>query len=80
MRAILYDFDPGFEAGSLDEAYLDITEYCQQHSLTGQYYAHLGLPLSAITAMNTCEGIQEGCLAIRCGDRCALDEFKYSVL
>lgn len=35
MRAILVDFDANFEAGSLDEAYLDVTDYCQQHDLTG---------------------------------------------
>lgn len=35
MRAILVDFDADFEAGSLDEAYLDVTDYCQQHGLTG---------------------------------------------
>ena len=46
VRAILYDFDPGFEAGSLDEAYLDITDYCQQHSLTGELCAHPDFPLS----------------------------------
>ena len=34
-RAIFVDYDPDFEAGSLDEAYLDITDYCQMHSTTG---------------------------------------------
>ena len=34
-RAIFRDFDPDFEAGSLDEAYLDLTAYCQQHGMTG---------------------------------------------
>lgn len=34
-RRIFADFDPNFEAGSLDEAYLDITDYCQQHSRSG---------------------------------------------
>ena len=29
------EFDARFEAGSLDEAYLDVTEYCMQHGLTG---------------------------------------------
>ena len=33
-RAIFVDYDPDFEAGSLDEAYLDITDYCQMHSTT----------------------------------------------
>ena len=36
-RAIFRDFDPDFEAGSLDEAYLDITAYCEQHGMTGLY-------------------------------------------
>ena len=34
-RAIFVDYDPDFEAGSLDEAYLDVTEYCQMQSTTG---------------------------------------------
>lgn len=34
-RAIFVDYDPDFEAGSLDEAYLDVTDYCQMHSTTG---------------------------------------------
>ena len=37
-RAIFRDFDPDFEAGSLDEAYLDITAYCEQHGMTGVYH------------------------------------------
>ena len=35
-RAILADYDPEFEAGSLDEAYLDVTDYCQMHSTSGK--------------------------------------------
>jgi nucleotidyltransferase/DNA polymerase involved in DNA repair len=34
-RAIFMHFDPEFEAGSLDEAYLDITDYCRSHETTG---------------------------------------------
>ena len=34
-RAIFVDYDPDFEAGSLDEAYLDVTDYCQMHTTTG---------------------------------------------
>ncbi len=37
-RAIFRDFDPEFEAGSLDEAYLDITAYCEQHGMTGTWH------------------------------------------
>lgn len=37
-RAIFRDFDPDFEAGSLDEAYLDLTAYCEQHGMTGLYH------------------------------------------
>lgn len=36
VRAVFVDFDACFEAGSLDEAYLDVTDYCQQHGLTGR--------------------------------------------
>lgn len=39
-RAILADYDPEFEAGSLDEAYLDVTDYCQMHSTTGECTAY----------------------------------------
>ena len=38
-RAIFGDFDPDFEAGSLDEAYLDLTAYCEQHGMTGSNHA-----------------------------------------
>ena len=37
VRAIFVDFDARFEAGSLDEAYLDVTDYCKQHGLTGKH-------------------------------------------
>ena len=35
-RAVFCLFDPDFEAGSLDEAYLDITDYCRAHEITGR--------------------------------------------
>lgn len=35
-RAIFVDYDPDFEAGSLDEGYLDVTDYCHMHSTTGE--------------------------------------------
>lgn len=31
---IISKYDPDYEMGSLDEAYLDITKYCADHSLT----------------------------------------------
>lgn len=34
-RLIFQDFDPDFSCGSLDEAYLDLTDYCAAHGLTG---------------------------------------------
>jgi hypothetical protein len=34
-RRIFRDFDADMDAGSLDEAYLDVTEYCNTHGLTG---------------------------------------------
>ena len=33
VRSILADYDPRFESASIDEAYLNITEYCHSHSL-----------------------------------------------
>ena len=35
-RAIFRDYDVDFEAGSLDEAYLDVTEYCKAHGVEGE--------------------------------------------
>ncbi len=35
-RAIFADFDADFEAGSLDEAHLDVTDYCAKHGMTGE--------------------------------------------
>ena len=32
--AIFRDFDPAFEAGSLDEAHLDVTDYCAAQGVT----------------------------------------------
>ena len=37
VRAVFVDYDARFEAGSLDEAYLDVTDYCRQHGLTGRH-------------------------------------------
>ncbi|PQE32657.1 hypothetical protein CJF32_00004180 [Rutstroemia sp. NJR-2017a WRK4] len=33
VREILVDYDPRFESASIDEAYLNITEYCQTHDI-----------------------------------------------
>lgn len=33
VRAILEQYDPRFESASIDEAYLNITAYCEQHQL-----------------------------------------------
>jgi DNA polymerase kappa len=35
-REVFKLYDPHFEAGSLDEAYLDVTDYCAQHGMTGE--------------------------------------------
>lgn len=37
-RAVFERFDPGYEAGSLDEAYLDVTDYSRAHGLSGAPY------------------------------------------
>lgn len=34
-RVIFADYDAEFSAGSLDEAHLDVTDYCSQQGLTG---------------------------------------------
>jgi len=33
VRAILTDYDPRFESSSIDEAYMNITEYCDTHHM-----------------------------------------------
>ncbi|KAK4187809.1 hypothetical protein QBC35DRAFT_220401 [Podospora australis] len=33
VREILADYDPCFESASIDEAYLNITEYCSEHNM-----------------------------------------------
>lgn len=38
-RAVFVRFDPDFEAGSLDEAYLDVTDYCRTHETNGELSA-----------------------------------------
>ncbi|KAL6712333.1 hypothetical protein ACN47E_000210 [Coniothyrium glycines] len=34
VREVLALYDPGFESASCDEAYLNLTQYCQEHHLT----------------------------------------------
>ncbi|KAI8623772.1 impB/mucB/samB family protein [Xylariaceae sp. FL1651] len=36
VRDILADYDPRFESASIDEAYLNITEYCTQHNMVAE--------------------------------------------
>ena len=36
VRAILEQYDPRFESASIDEAYLNITKYCQDHNMEPQ--------------------------------------------
>ena len=33
VRHVLADYDPNFESASIDEAYLNITKYCQDHDI-----------------------------------------------
>lgn len=34
IRAVLALYDPGFESASCDEAYLNLTKYCQEHNMS----------------------------------------------
>lgn len=36
-RGIFRDYDPDMQAGSLDEAYLDVTAYCAEHGMSGVF-------------------------------------------
>jgi DNA polymerase kappa len=60
-RKVFRNYDPHFIAGSLDEAYLDITEVCRERGLSGgeiaeelrsSVYSETGLTCSAGVAAN----------------------------
>lgn len=34
VRVVLAEYDPGFESASCDEAYLNLTQYCEEHHMT----------------------------------------------
>ncbi|KAK6435805.1 hypothetical protein LTR95_008005 [Oleoguttula sp. CCFEE 5521] len=36
VRAVLERYDPRFESASLDEAYLNVTAYCEEHDMSGE--------------------------------------------
>ena len=36
VRAILVEYDPRFESASIDEAYLNVTQYCQDHDMSAE--------------------------------------------
>ena len=36
VRAVFQDYDPDLDAASLDEAYMDVTEYCRAHEKSGK--------------------------------------------
>jgi len=54
------DFDADFEAGSLDEAYLDVTDYCQQHGVTGDLSSMHGPSFSGVRGSSLGSGCQAG--------------------
>lgn len=56
-RAIFAQYDPDFEAGSLDEAHLDVTDYCRSHETTGRIPVlcrTLCLPVLAVEGQKPC--------------------------
>lgn len=36
VREVIAEYDPRFESASIDEAYLNITEYCQEHDMASE--------------------------------------------
>jgi DNA polymerase kappa len=34
VRAVISEYDPRFESASIDEAYLNVTQYCVEHGLS----------------------------------------------
>ena len=35
VQAVFREYDPDMEAASMDEAYLDVTDYCTSHDMPG---------------------------------------------
>uniref|UniRef100_A0A383WPR7 DNA polymerase kappa n=1 Tax=Tetradesmus obliquus TaxID=3088 RepID=A0A383WPR7_TETOB len=57
-REVFKLYDPHFVAGSLDEAYLDVTDYCAAHSMTGeQVAAALRAGVEAATRLTCSVGV-----------------------
>ncbi|KAF2132045.1 DNA polymerase kappa [Dothidotthia symphoricarpi CBS 119687] len=61
VRTVLALYDPGFESASCDEAYLNLTQYCQEHSMSpeeavsqlrAEVHEKTGLTVSAGIAAN----------------------------
>ncbi|EMC94353.1 hypothetical protein BAUCODRAFT_111160 [Baudoinia panamericana UAMH 10762] len=61
VRAVLEQYDPRFESASIDEAYLNITQYCQDHDMDpeeavaqmrAQVFEHAKITISAGIAAN----------------------------
>jgi DNA polymerase kappa len=40
VRAVLEQYDPRYESASMDEAYLNITQYCEDHSMDAEAVVH----------------------------------------
>lgn len=51
-RAIFRCYDPVFEAGSLDEAYLDVTDYCREQGVTGAQVGVGGLHMGVLVLLD----------------------------
>lgn len=61
VREVLADYDPRFESASIDEAYLNITQYCREHEMSpeevveqmrAEVHAHAKITISAGIAAN----------------------------
>jgi len=46
-RGIFRDYDPDMQAGSLDEAYLDVTAYCAEHGMSGVFMQQIDCGVEA---------------------------------
>lgn len=62
VREIIAEYDPNFESASIDEAYLNITDYCTRHTMTAadavskmrsEIHEKTGITVSAGIAANT---------------------------
>ena len=54
VRAVFRDYDPDLDAASLDEAYMDVTDYCRAHEKSGDFIVRFVVSLSSYNISIVC--------------------------